>query len=284
MSIETEGLPTPGSIEAQALAELAKEGHEINSPQPTVETPPKEEPKKEETPKEEPKKEEPKTEDKPFVERKPHMVETWKLRVAEEQKESMAKELADLRSKVDELSKKGPIEQEKKIELADDIENVIKKAEEAGTDGTILRELANSIINKVKPATEVLSKLQEERELEKQLNSYEQEFETDVLPLIKEYNLSDDALSKIKTDLRNIAFSEIYAKVPLKEIFKIKSDSFDLKSPKRSSESKTVKTRASDVVDLENLDEDSFKNMAPEQIENFIQFKTKGSGWNHNKK
>ena len=289
MSIENEGLPTPGSIEAQALAELAKEGHDIEGTKPAEDIKPKEEksleePKKQETPKEEPKKEELKTEDKPLVERKPHMVETWKLRVAEEQKESMAKELADLRSKVDELSKKGPIDQTKKVELADDIEAVIKKAEDAGTDGTILRELANSIINKVKPATDVLTKLQEERELEKQLDSYEKEFDSDVLPLVKEYNLSDDALSKIRKDLRDIAFSDTYAKVPLKEIFKIKADAFDLKTPKRSSETKSVKTRASDVVDLENIDEDTFKNLSPEQVEKVVQFKTTSSGWNRNRK
>lgn len=284
MSIENEGLPTPGSIEAQALAELAKEGHEISGEKPAVDTPPKEEPKKEETLKEEPKKEEPNIEDKPSVDRKPHMVETWKLRVAEEQKESMAKELADLRSKVDEMSKKGPIDQTKKVELADDIEAVIKKAEEAGTDGTLLRELANSIINKVKPATDVLTKLQEERELEKQLDSYEKEFDSDVLPLVKEYNLSDDALSKIRKDLRDVAFSDTYAKVPLKEIFKIKADAFDLKTPKRSSETKSVKTRASDVVDLEEIDEDTFKNLAPEQVEKVVQFKIGESKWNRNKK
>lgn len=284
MSIETEGLPTPGSVEAQALAELAKEGHDIEGAKPAEDIKPKEEPKKEEPPKVEPKKEEPKIEEKPQVDRKPHMVETWKLRVAEEQKESMAKQIADLSSKVDELSKKGPIDQTKKVELADDIEAVIKKAEEAGSDGTILRDLANSILNKVKPANDVLTKLQEERELEKQLDSYEKEFDTDVLPLVKEYNLSDDALSKIRKDLRDVAFSDIYAKVPLKEIFKIKADAFDLKTPKRSSETKSVKTRANDVVDLENIDEDTFKNLTPEQVENVVKFKTTDTGWNRNKK
>lgn len=284
MSIETEGLPTPGSVEAQALAELAKEGHDIEGAKPAEDIKPKEEPKKEEPPKVEPKKEEPKIEEKPQVDRKPHMVETWKLRVAEEQKESMAKQIADLSSKVDELSKKGPIDQTKKVELADDIEAVIKKAEEAGSDGTILRDLANSILNKVKPANDVLTKLQEERELEKQLDSYEKEFDTDVLPLVKEYNLSDDALSKIRKDLRDVAFSDIYAKVPLKEIFKIKADAFDLKAPKRSSETKSVKTRANDVVDLENIDEDTFKNLTPEQVENVVKFKTTDTGWNRNKK
>lgn len=280
MSINIEGAPAPDSMEAKALAELAKEGNEIKGDQPAVNTPPKEEPKKEEAPKVEPKKEDPKIE----IERKPHMVEAWKLRVAEDQKEGFAKEITELRSKVDELSKKGPVDQTKKVELEDDIEAVIKKAEEAGSDGTILRELATSILNKVKPSTETLKTLQEERELEKQLSSYEQEFEKDVLPLVKEYNLSDDALSKIRSDLRDVAFSETYAKVPLKEIFKIKADAFDLKTPKRSSESKSVKTRASEVVDLDNLDEETFKSMPLDQVEKVIQYKTSESGWNHNKK
>ena len=214
------------------------------------------------------------------------MVETWKLKVAEDQKASALKELDDLRAKYNELSKKGPVDQIKKDEITDDIEAVIKEAEAAGTDGTFLRKLATSIINKSKPSIEIeksLKSLQEERELEKQLNSYQTEFDTDVIPLVKEYKLSDDALLKLRNELKDIAFSETYAKVPLKEIFRIKEDSLGIKVPKKSSESKGIKVRGSDTVDIDNIDEDSFKNLSSEQAEKFMQAKTT-SAWKTNKK
>lgn len=285
MSIQIEGTPAPDSLEAKALAELEKEGHVIEGKEPAIDNPP--EPAKKEEPKVDPKPEPEKPVEEPKPDRTPTMVEAWKLKVAEDQKAGLSRQVDDLQKKLEEASRqKGPVTQSQKDEISDDVEAVIKKAEESGTDGTFLREFAKTILNKAKPSGEIektLSELKQERELEKQINAYQDEFDTDVLPLVKEYNLSDTALLQLRNQLKDLAFSETYARVPVKEIFLIKKDTFELKAPKRSSESKTVKTRASDVVDLENIDEDSFKNLSPEQIEQFMRSKSSG-GWVSNKK
>jgi hypothetical protein len=287
-----EGAVAPNSIEAEAIAELQKEGHVIGEHQPIPNdgeikdqpAPSKnDEPKKEEPPKDEPK-DQPKDEPKGSepVKRTPTMVEAWKLKVAEDQKASLEKDLNDLKTKVEELSKqKAPVTDAQKEELADDIKKI---AEETGMDETSITRIADVISKKFEaklPSKDVEStvkKLQEERELEKQLNEYSNEFEKDVLPLLEEYQLSGDALSNLKNTLKDYAFSEIYAKVPLKEIFVIKQSEFNLSQPKKSSEGKGIKTRATDsVIDIDNISEDDFAKLPAEKIEEFMQKKSSGS-------
>jgi hypothetical protein len=280
MSNNNEGAPTPDSIEAKALAELEKEGHIIEGKpegkpdDKSVELSKKEEDKN--------KKEDNK------IDRTPSMVEAWKLKVAEDQKQSLAKQVEDLQVKLKEISEqKGPVSKSQKEEINEDVETIIKEAEAKGTDGDFLRKFANSILNKAKPSSEIektLQSIQEEREVEKQLNAYQQEFEKDIIPLVKEYKLSDTALLQLRDQLKELAFSETYAKVPLKEIFDIKKNNFDFKESKRSSESKSFKQRASDIVDIDNLDEDAFKNFSSEQVEKFIASKSSIGVWKSNKK
>lgn len=280
MTIEIEGV-APNSVEAEAIAELQKEGHTIgtegNQPDPVSgeikDTPiaPKEEPKVEEKPKEATPKEEPKPD------RTPTMVEAWKLKVAEDQKASLEKDLQEVKAKVEELSKqRDPISKTQKDEIADEIKTI---SEEYGVDPEFSKKISEAILKKAKPSDEVvktLAELQEERELIKQDNLFSKEFDGDVIPLVKGLNLSDQALSQLKSDLKDLAFSETYAKVPLKEIFKLKEDSFDLKSPKKSAEGKGVKIRT-EVVDLDNLSEEDFNKMSTEQIEEFEKKRISGS-------
>lgn len=286
MSINNEGIPTPGSIEAEALAALEKEGQTIEGKQPPAVAEPKatETPKVVEQPKEQPKEETPK--EQPKVDRTPSMVETWKLRVAEEQKEAALKKATELEAKLEELSKqKSPITQAQEKDIAEEIKALAGDKE---VDVEFLTKFADTIIKKTeskyKPNNDIEStvkKLQEERELQVQLNEYNSEFEKDVLPLVKDYNLSDTALSELKTNLRDLAFSEIYAKVPLKEIFQIKQSNFNLQEPKKASEGKGIKARATDTIDLDNVDEETFAKMTPEQIEAFG--KRHSGSWNTRK-
>lgn len=274
MPNNNEGNPAPESLEAKVLAELEKEGNEIEGKKQLElkkeETPiiPKEEVK--ETPKEE------KPEEKPH--RQPTMVEAWKLKVAEDQKASLEKDLTDLKAKVEDLFKqKAPITKEQKTEIQDDIKAI---ADEAGVDADFLTKFADTILKKAKPSEDIqktLKEFQEEKELAKQENLFSKEFEADVLPIVEEYNLSGQALSQLKKSIKDFAFSETYAKVPLKEIFKLKEDTFELKAPKKSSEGKGIKHR-SENVDLDNLDEEKFKNLTDEQIEKFVTQKSSG-GW-----
>ena len=290
MSINNEGTPAPMSIEAQAIAELEKEGHVISDtkiqPNPNdgeikeSPIPPKEEVKVEVKPKEETPKDEPKPD------RTPTMVETWKLRVAEDQKAGLEKDMQELKAKVEELSKqKTPITQIQKDDIAEEIKALAGDKE---VDTEFLTKFADTILKKAeskyKPSADIektLKEFKDSQKLNKQLLEYSNEFDKDVAPLVKDYQLSDQALSDMKTKLRDLAFSETYMKVPLKEIFQIKQNEFNLIVPKKSSEGKGIKTRANEMIDLDNVDEDSFSKMTPEQVLEFE--KRKSGSWNTRK-
>lgn len=279
MSNEIEGI-APESLEAQVIADLQKEGHEVGDHQPidddgnVIEK--EVEVKEPEAPQEEtPKDEEPS--------RIPTMVETWKLKVAEDQKASAEKQVAELQAKLEDLSKQTrPITDTQKEDIADDIKTI---AEESGVDETFLSKFANSILKKAeakfKPSddtTKMLQELTHEKELLQQENLYSQEFAKDIEPLVKEqYGLSDTALSQLKSQLKDLAFSDTYAKVPLAKILKAEFDTLGIKEAKRSSEGKGVKMRSNEVVDYDNLSEDQIGKMSPEQL---IEFSNRNSsGW-----
>lgn len=288
MSIETTSAPAPDSLEAKALAELENEGHVIGTERPDVNdgeikdtpAPKKEEPKADAPKTEDPKKDAPVEDKKP--DRSPTMVEAWKLKVAEDQKDAVSKKVAELEAKIQELStQKAPVTEAQTEDIKDEI---AKLAKDKDVDVEFLTGFADSILKKAeakyRPTQDIektVKQLQQERELEKQLNQYSNEFDNDVLPLLKDYQLSGEALSQIKNTLKGYAFSETYAKVPLKEIFAIKNAELNLSVPKKSSEGKGIKTRASDVVDIENMSEDDFSKLPPEKIEEFVQKKSSGT-------
>jgi hypothetical protein len=289
MSIETVSAPAPDSIEAKALAELEKDGHVIGTEKPDVNdgeikdtpAPPKETPKADAPKVDAPQKDAPVDEEKK-PDRAPTMVEAWKLRTAEDQKDKLAKQVSELSIKLDELSKqKAPVT----VNQAEDIkEEIAKLAKDKDVDVEFLTGFADSILRKAeskyKPSADIektVKQLQSERQLEKELNEYSNEFDKDVTPLLEEYQLSGEALSRLKKSLRDYAFSETYAKVPLKEIFAIKKSEFSLQVPKKSSEGKGVKARANDVVDIENISEDDFSKLPPEKIEEFMSKRTSGT-------
>lgn len=277
MPNEFEGAPTPtdqDAIDALAEAEREEAGESPKEPVKQPEDKPEESDKETEKPK-----------------RTPTMVEAYKLKIAEDQKASAEKQVADLQAKLDELSKqKSPVTEKQKEDISDDIEELVKEAEESGADGAFIRKLANTLLAKAeaksRPSDDVsktIKELNEEKELVKQERLYSSEFSKDIEPLVKEqFGLSDTALSELKTKLKDLAFSETYAKVPLVKIFKAEFDSFDIKEIKKSSEGKGIKARA-EVVDFDNLDEKDFENLPEDKLEAFIEKKTSG-GWNSPRK
>lgn len=271
MPNEIEGV-APDSLEAQAIAELQKEGHEIEESQPASDNAKIEEPKVEVKEPEAPAKKE-EAPEKP--DRTPSMVEAWKLKVAEDQKDSLTQKVSDLETKLNELSKQTrPVTENQKEDIADDIKKI---AEDSGVDADFLGKFADTILKKAearfKPSEDinkVLQSLTEEREAAKQENLYNKEFLTDIEPLVREqYGLSDTALSQLKTQLKDLAFSETYAKVPLAKILKAEFDTLGIKETKKSSEGKAVKIRSNEVVDYNNLTEEQFVAMSAEQVAEF---------------
>lgn len=290
MSKTIEGAPAPKSEVEQALAELEKEGHTIEGREAPA---PKEEPKevaKDEEPKDEPKdapKDEPKDkpEDEPKKpERTPTMVEAWKLEVATSQNEKNKTLVAELSAKLEEINKqKAPVTQVQKDDIAAEIKALAGDKE---VDVEFLTKFAENLLTKAeakyKPAADAIKTIDDFKQkqmLEGELNEYSKEFDKDVLPLVKDLNLSDTTLSDLKKSLRDIAFSETYAKVPLKEIFAIKQSTFNLTAPKKSSEGKGPKGRATEVVDLDNMSEEDFGKLTPAQVEEFTSRKGGTGGW-----
>lgn len=285
----------PGSLEAEALAQLQNEGHTVGDHQPvdddgsvkdtTTEEAPVEETKPDENPSEpaadeEPKADEDKGEGKEG--RPPRMVETWKLKTAESQKEAALKRVAELEALMADANKKGT---EMSQGEQDEIDEEVKKlAEEGNIDPIYLNKLVKVIQSKGAPAGELSKRLQEleaERALIKEEAGYANEFEQDILPLVNDKNLSDAELTQLKAKLKDLAFSETYAKVPLNKIFRAEQDALGIPTARRSSEGARAKVRGSDaVVDLDNLNEEQFKNLSPEQLEQFEKRRT-NSGWNH---
>jgi hypothetical protein len=288
MSERNEGSATPVSDEAkQALAELQNEGHVVGEHESVAgdgevseSEPHKPEKKEEVKPKEDPKskEDEEKPEDKSG--RTPSVVPAWKLKVAEDQHN---RKVAELEDKIKELSEqKAPITKTQKDEIADEIKAL---AEESGADPEFLTKFADAILKKAKPSEiektvqDLARESAEEKELEKQEAEYENEFDKDVAPIVKEkYQLSEPALSALKEKLKELAFTETYANVPLAKILKAEEDSLGIQAPKRSSEGNGVKVRGNNVVDLDNVDEDSFKNLGDDAVEKLAESKGSG-GW-----
>jgi uncharacterized protein (UPF0305 family) len=301
MSINNEVDATLSPAAKEALENLAKDGFVPDGtntpaePDEHGEYKDKSEPK--ETPKEEPKEVTP--EDKPDmgeenkgtpakVEREVSYVPAWKLKVAEGQKDALAKELEDLRAKGDKLAdenKSGELSKENKDELNDDVKAI---AEKYGYDENFVKDIEGLISKKAaqaipKDLLETVNTMREKSNQEFQERAFAEDFETSVIPLVLKENpdISKEVLSKIKSEIHDIAFSEVYSKVPLNEIFALKKSAFDIEPPvkKKSSENDgSGKARPSEVVDYDNMDEDTFVQLSPEKKLEVSEYMAKKGG------
>jgi len=293
MENHNEAVSAPTSdVAKEAIANLQKEGFELGSNPieenefgQVVETKiPKEEPKKEET-KSEPKKEE-KTE-KPAKE--PSKTETWRVRVQEnkweKEKEEMQNEfktqVAELQQKVEELSKSKMTVSEK-AEIADEIEEIAKEFGLDDANKNLIKKLEQSILKKVSLPKEVAAKIEgfeSERIAINQEKQFNSEFETDVLPLIRaEYpNISDSSLSEVKAKILETAFREEYLKVPLKKIFKAEQDELGISEvphKKGLETSKSGQNRATETVDFDKMDEETFLGLPADKKLEFSKYQS----------
>lgn len=275
----------------QALAELREEGHEIAGDEPEIEAPAQD---NEETDSDE----EPEAEgdDQPNTveegqdsaekpDRTPTMVPAWKMKVAEEQARN---EITALQSKIEELSKNSNISKQDSTEINEELEAIIKTAEDNGLDGEFLRNLATSIessvLKRVKPNESVeklLKEIEDKKVLADQEDAFDKEFTKTIAPMAKEkFQISDKALTDLKSKLKDLAFSEEYGKLPLSKIFNAEIDTLGIKTPKRSAEGKDITIRANNsIVDMENVSEEDFSKMSDKQIEEFEKRQTQKSGW-----
>jgi hypothetical protein len=288
MANEIEGVSGPVSdTTRQALESLKAEGHTIDESLPAkfgddeeVIENEKEEEAPQATPEKEPEPEAPK--EQPKQEREHSYVPAWKLKVAEDQKAKAEARYQEAQGEIERLSRKPEMTNSDKENLGDALEAL---GDEFGVDKNFLAKLEKAIVSKTSIPKDISEKLKEldvikqDRAKEYQENSYLKEFESDVLPIIKAENpnISETALSQIKDNLKKYAFSEEYAKLPLNKVFKVEKETLGI--PVATPHKKTVEssrsgtTRATTTIDFDDMSEEQFKTLAPEQMLEFAKYK-----------
>lgn len=291
------------------LDELEQEGHSINRPdkpaqpeepaakaadQPKDDAPKESEEKPEGAPADKPEaakpeeesKEEPvdrkpadqKPDDQEPSKREPKMMPTWKHRVAEKQ---WSQEREELLEKLNQQKGESETPQQKQA-IADVEEEVKKLSEEAGLDEGVIQKIVDIASKKNQLPEETLKALDDykKNQLEAaQESGYSQEFDKDVVPLIRaEYpDISEENLTRIKTELHDVAFSDGYLKTPLKVIYKGLDDFREYVPPARKSAEggRGEGGRKVDVVDFDNMTEEQFKKLPPEEQDNYMEYMEK---------
>lgn len=199
---------------------------------------------------------------KPEVEqrRSAKLIPAW---VHERHKADTEKQITDLKAKIEELTK-DPTKKGQEG-TADEEAEIAAIAEKHGYEVDFVKEVVKlSRGNQGKIPDDIakgLSKINEiaaEREQEAELAQYEADFTRLVVPLIKkEYgdDVPESAIAKIKEDLKAIAYSEEYAKVPYNEIYSGKTDFRGVVQPKhKGGESSRGGTEGADNTNGEALD------------------------------
>lgn len=278
----------------QILADLRKEGHEIagDAPQEPQDSPESSQDAPESTetpiPEEVPLQEE--TADteanKAPVDRtpkEPALIPAWEHKVAEKrwqkEKETLQAELDALRANPTPANKQAVMETTQNLrELAQQYGLELDDSQEKFFSAL----LSKAVPSELKDASKKLEALERERTIAFLENQYETEFNQDVVPLLRERygELDGSKLAELKAKLHNTAFSETYAKVPLKKVFLAEESEFKLtpNEPRSTVQpGKSGKTR-SVSVDFDSVDEETFARMSPEDIERYTKHQIDKAG------
>lgn len=287
MNEQPEVILTPSDTE-EGISEETKEtlkwaeerGLSDKSEQPAQE--PSEEPK-EETPKEEPK-EEPKTEEetpeeeekKPF--RTPKLMPAWKHEV---ERKKWEQEKADLEAKLKETKVEPPLQTVPSVDVSDKIKAVAQKH---GLDEEVLADIAslvapkpNEMSDEIKSALKEINEFKKLQAIQAEELGFKKEFNS-VLPFIKqEYpNATEEQLSQIETNLKNLAFTEQFKATPLDVIYK-GVDDFRPKTVKRTAEPSRQRPNVNVEEDLGDIsEEDLLKLPRDKQAKYFERIEKQG--------
>lgn len=279
MDKEIEGATGPVSDETQSvLDELRKEGYELEGEAPAeepAETP--DVPSQEETV--EPKQDE---FEQPVdrAPKEPALIPAWEHKVAEKkwakEREALEAELQQLRANPTQANREA---------VAQTAGNLRELAQQYGLELDDAQErFFSDLLNRAVPQdlTKKLEALEKDRQIAFLEHQYEQEFSKEVTPLIKERygEVSDAKLAELRAKLHDMAFTETYAKVPLRKVFLAEESDFKLQRNDPSSPvvpGKSGKTRTVQV-DYDKVDEDAFKRMSPDEVEKYIDWQVQQSG------
>jgi hypothetical protein len=270
----------------------------------------KDDPKPKEDPKPEEKKEEekPKDEDKKSEEdgegddkndsskrRDPSLMPAYKHKIAEK---GWEKEKAELEAKIAEYEK-GKSPENKSDDEPDGKPNDESKsdidvealADELGADkeavSKIVEVAEKRAAEKMKPfmlsdtdkqALADLQDLRRQQALEQENQLYSQDFDKDVLPEIKkEYgdDVPESVIADIKSKLKDVAYTNEYAKVPFSEIYRAKSEFRELVAPKRKTAEGSKGGNfqvAGKTVKYEDLGPDQVANLSDDEFDKYSDY------------
>lgn len=215
------------------------------------------------------------------VPKEPTLIPAWKAKIAEER---LKRENEELRQQV-EAYQANPTKENKQA-IQDSADDVLELASNLGLElDDKQAQFFKAIMGTKNAVPEDLVKdiqaFQQQKQIDYLNDQFNQEFTTDVLPLVKEKygELSETQLTALRQKLHDTAFTETYAKVPLKKVFRAEMDEFDIKPPKHPIlTSKSGKTRNTEL-DLSNVDEETFANLDGDQIDAFVQQKAGNNPW-----
>lgn len=269
----------------EILKELQAEGHEVagQEKEPEPEAPSQQEPEVTETPAEaEPEATEPTEVNR--VPKEPTLIPAWKAKIAEER---LTKENAALQAQIEALQNSPT--PENKQDVQDRMDNIRALAESEGLElderqERFFNKMANALAQKAVPQDFIkdVQAFQQHQQIAQLEAEYNQEFSKDIVPLLKEKygELPEKELATLSKKLHALAFTDTYAKVPLKKVFLAESEDLKVTLPKEGIVThKSGRTRNADI-DLSNIDEESFKSLDSDTLDKFIDQKSGQSKWN----
>ena len=220
--------------------------------------------------------------------RTPRNMPVWKHKVAEKK---WQEEKADLEGQIEKLKNLGQdappapdagASQEDQQKYQDQLATL---AEDAGIDVKQLekiiqiaragvnvglseteRKTLEVIAEKLPVITQTAEQIEKDRQFEEERKEFNSEFDKDISDLVKEEypHATSKQIEEVRESLEELAFSERYAQVPLAEIYRGRSEFRDLfPEPKKSGETGGSR-KETPKVDDEDVTEEDFKNMSPD--------------------
>lgn len=215
--------------------------------------------------------------------KEPALIPAWEHKVAEKR---WQKENETLRAELEAL-KANPTQANQQA-VTQSVQNLKGLAQQYGLELDEAQEkffsalLEHAVPTELRDASKKLEALERDRTISFLEAQYEQEFNQDVVPLLREKygELDGSTLAELKAKLHNTAFTETYAKVPLRKVFLAEESEFKLTPAEPRSTvqpGKSGKTR-SVSVDFDSVDEDAFARMTPEEVERYTQHQINKAG------
>lgn len=280
----------PKGADSEIIAQMRKEGMEI----PGDETPEK---KPEVTPEPEKKPEEKKEEPDPKPgekkdgedgeehdpDRPIRTIPVWKHKdqlkdMERKHQEEIQGIRTEFQGKIDELSKK-PLEE--RVDTSDDVKEL---ADEFGIAPEAISRLADRIARNVRSSIklpeDVSKKLEAFQERERQVTEeqgFEKEWENATDFIRKENkDLSDAEISAVKAKVKELAYTETYARYRLTDILRLESANLLPQKGRKTAEPGKGGSQAGDkVVDYSKITDDDLKNMSSAEFEKYSEFMAK---------